>query len=67
MTIIFKFGGNLIWRFWAKTAKSAKFSSRQNFFPEGTIYTCCEIKHVSPGILNLITKANNFVKRKFYL
>ena len=24
MTIIFKFGGNLIWQFWAKTAKSAK-------------------------------------------
>jgi len=26
------FGGNLIWRILAKSAKSAKFSFRQNFF-----------------------------------
>jgi len=27
-----KFGRNLIWRIFSKTAKSAKFSFRQNFF-----------------------------------
>jgi len=32
--IFINFGESLIWQFWAKTAKSAKFiSSCKNFFP----------------------------------